>query len=208
LHPAGASSQAMGSFSVNLSGYTVIATKPTPTFSFGKVGRNPIVFERKHNSCPCLGFSSSFRASRMTSCLSSHDMGSGAHRMLVNSCDGIGGSLSSSGAKTSSSPVGLGSWPKVTPPSSLLLNFLYFLIVPNSGLLILFFLLFGAVLIEKILRTNADVGKIYVMVKANDEEAALKRLQTEVCIFFWLCSSAKQIFCSQRCPYFLVSICR
>ncbi|CAL4969405.1 unnamed protein product [Urochloa decumbens] len=36
------------------------------------------------------------------------------------------------------------------------------------------------VLIEKILRTNPDVGKIYVIIKAKDNEAALKRLQTEV----------------------------
>ncbi|CAN6231640.1 unnamed protein product, partial [Urochloa humidicola] len=36
------------------------------------------------------------------------------------------------------------------------------------------------VLIEKILRTNPEVGKIYVIIKAKDTEAALKRLQTEV----------------------------
>jgi thioester reductase-like protein len=35
---------------------------------------------------------------------------------------------------------------------------------------------------EKILRTNPDIGKIYVVVKAKDTEAALKRLQHEVYI--------------------------
>jgi fatty acyl-CoA reductase len=39
---------------------------------------------------------------------------------------------------------------------------------------------FPAVLIEKILRTNPDVGKIYVVIKAKDGEAALQRLQNEV----------------------------
>ncbi|TVU30873.1 hypothetical protein EJB05_22520 [Eragrostis curvula] len=36
------------------------------------------------------------------------------------------------------------------------------------------------VLIEKILRSNSDVGKIYVMIKAKDIKAALKRMQNEV----------------------------
>lgn len=40
----------------------------------------------------------------------------------------------------------------------------------------------ATVLIEKILRTNPDVGKIYVLIKAKDSEAALRRLQNEVCV--------------------------
>lgn len=38
----------------------------------------------------------------------------------------------------------------------------------------------ASVLIEKMLRTNANIGKIYVVIKAKDSEAALKRLQNEV----------------------------
>lgn len=38
-----------------------------------------------------------------------------------------------------------------------------------------------AVLIEKILRTVPDVGKIYLMIKAKSNEAAIERLQNEVC---------------------------
>jgi fatty acyl-CoA reductase len=38
----------------------------------------------------------------------------------------------------------------------------------------------ASVLIEKILRTNPDVGKIYVLIKAKDSETALQRLQNEV----------------------------
>ena len=41
-------------------------------------------------------------------------------------------------------------------------------------------ILHAPVLIEKILRTNPDVGKIYVLIKAKDSEAALRRLQNEV----------------------------
>jgi len=37
-----------------------------------------------------------------------------------------------------------------------------------------------AVLIEKLLRTVPDVGKIYVLIKAKNREAALKRLKNEV----------------------------
>ncbi|KAL6642512.1 hypothetical protein ACP70R_020693 [Stipagrostis hirtigluma subsp. patula] len=48
-----------------------------------------------------------------------------------------------------------------------------FLITGGTGFL-------AKVLIEKIMRTNPDVGKIYVMIKAKDTEAALKRLQNEV----------------------------
>ncbi|KAK3136330.1 hypothetical protein QOZ80_5BG0431860 [Eleusine coracana subsp. coracana] len=48
-----------------------------------------------------------------------------------------------------------------------------FLITGGTGFL-------AKVLIEKILRTNADVGKIYVVTKARDTAAAMKRLQKEV----------------------------
>ncbi|KAJ1298626.1 hypothetical protein BS78_01G468300 [Paspalum vaginatum] len=48
-----------------------------------------------------------------------------------------------------------------------------FLITGGTGFL-------AKVLIEKILRTNPDVGKIYVLIKAKDSEAALRRLQNEV----------------------------
>jgi alcohol-forming fatty acyl-CoA reductase len=40
----------------------------------------------------------------------------------------------------------------------------------------------ASVLIEKILRTNPDVGKVYVLIKAKDSEAALARLRNEVCM--------------------------
>ncbi|XP_073362357.1 fatty acyl-CoA reductase 2, chloroplastic-like, partial [Aegilops tauschii subsp. strangulata] len=36
------------------------------------------------------------------------------------------------------------------------------------------------ILIDPILRTNPDVGKIYVLIKAKDNEAAMKRLKNEV----------------------------
>ncbi|XP_044982728.1 fatty acyl-CoA reductase 2, chloroplastic-like [Hordeum vulgare subsp. vulgare] len=48
-----------------------------------------------------------------------------------------------------------------------------FLITGGTGFL-------AKVLIEKILRTNTDVGKIYVLIKAKDSETALQRLQNEV----------------------------
>uniref|UniRef100_A0A0D9VPY6 Fatty acyl-CoA reductase n=1 Tax=Leersia perrieri TaxID=77586 RepID=A0A0D9VPY6_9ORYZ len=48
-----------------------------------------------------------------------------------------------------------------------------FLITGGTGFL-------AKVLIEKILRTNPDVGKIYVLIKAKDSDAALKRLLNEV----------------------------
>uniref|UniRef100_A0A0D9Z2K1 Fatty acyl-CoA reductase n=1 Tax=Oryza glumipatula TaxID=40148 RepID=A0A0D9Z2K1_9ORYZ len=48
-----------------------------------------------------------------------------------------------------------------------------FLITGGTGFL-------AKVLIEKILRTNPDVGKIYVLIKAKDGDAALKRLHNEV----------------------------
>ncbi|CAM0871457.1 unnamed protein product [Alopecurus aequalis] len=48
-----------------------------------------------------------------------------------------------------------------------------FLITGGTGFL-------AKVLIEKILRTNPDVGKIYVLIKAKDGEAAFQRLRNEV----------------------------
>lgn len=48
---------------------------------------------------------------------------------------------------------------------------------------IFLFVTFYAVLIEKILRTVPDVGKIYVLIKANDKEVALKRLKNEVYVY-------------------------
>ncbi|KAK3148280.1 hypothetical protein QOZ80_3BG0293030 [Eleusine coracana subsp. coracana] len=48
-----------------------------------------------------------------------------------------------------------------------------FLITGGTGFL-------AKVLIEKILRTSPDVAKIYVLIKAKDSVAALKRLQNEV----------------------------
>ena len=53
-----------------------------------------------------------------------------------------------------------------------------FVLVPTT----LAALFFSSVLMEKILRTNPDIGKIYVVVKAKDTEAAFKRLQHEVYI--------------------------
>ena len=45
------------------------------------------------------------------------------------------------------------------------------------------------VLVEKILRIAPDVGKIYVLIKADDKEAAVKRLEFEVgsLRFLFLC---------------------
>uniref|UniRef100_A0ACD5TU52 Uncharacterized protein n=1 Tax=Avena sativa TaxID=4498 RepID=A0ACD5TU52_AVESA len=48
-----------------------------------------------------------------------------------------------------------------------------FLITGGTGFL-------AKVLIEKILRTNPDVGKIYVLIKAKDNDTALQRLHNEV----------------------------
>lgn len=42
------------------------------------------------------------------------------------------------------------------------------------------------VLIEKILRTNSDVGKFYIIIKAKDDEAAKERLINEVWTFYHL----------------------
>ncbi|CAN6285566.1 unnamed protein product [Urochloa humidicola] len=48
-----------------------------------------------------------------------------------------------------------------------------FLITGGTGFL-------AKVLIEKILRTNPEVGQIYVLIKAKDSDTALRRLQNEV----------------------------
>uniref|UniRef100_A0A0E0RGK1 Fatty acyl-CoA reductase n=1 Tax=Oryza rufipogon TaxID=4529 RepID=A0A0E0RGK1_ORYRU len=48
-----------------------------------------------------------------------------------------------------------------------------FLITGATGFLV-------KVLLDPILRTNPDVGKIYVLIKAKDNEAAMKRLKNEV----------------------------
>lgn len=45
----------------------------------------------------------------------------------------------------------------------------------------LFTLLF-AVLIEKILRVAPNVGKIFLLIKAKDEQAAMDRVKNEVCV--------------------------
>jgi len=64
-----------------------------------------------------------------------------------------------------------------------------FVLVPTT----LAALFFSSVLMEKILRTNPDVGKIYVMVKAKDTQAALKRLQKEVFVLFLLHASRPHV---------------
>lgn len=38
-------------------------------------------------------------------------------------------------------------------------------------------------LIEKVLRMAPDVGKIYLLIKAKNKEAAIERLKNEVCRF-------------------------
>ncbi|KAJ1254742.1 hypothetical protein BS78_K331300 [Paspalum vaginatum] len=48
-----------------------------------------------------------------------------------------------------------------------------FLIIGGTGFL-------AKILIEKILRANPDIGKIYIVIKAKDTQAALKRIQNEV----------------------------
>lgn len=42
----------------------------------------------------------------------------------------------------------------------------------------------NSVLIEKILRTEPDVGKMYLLIKAKNKEAAMERLQNEVFFIF------------------------
>ena len=41
----------------------------------------------------------------------------------------------------------------------------------------------GTAFIEKMLRTIPDVGKIFLLIKAKDKEAAIHRLKTEVCYY-------------------------
>lgn len=75
------------------------------------------------------------------------------------------------------------------------------IILASSPLLHIYFfsLCLLSVLIEKILRTNPDVGKIYVLIKAKDGEAALRRLQNEVrcaCMAFLLATHTASFFLS------------
>jgi len=42
------------------------------------------------------------------------------------------------------------------------------------------FVWFNSVFIEKILRTEPDVGKMYLLIKAQNKQAAMDRLQNEV----------------------------
>lgn len=44
----------------------------------------------------------------------------------------------------------------------------------------------NAVLIEKVLRTIPDMGKIFLVIKAKSKEAAMKRVQNEVCEFMFI----------------------
>lgn len=46
-----------------------------------------------------------------------------------------------------------------------------------------------SVFIEKILRTVPDVGKIYILIKAKNTDAAMERLKNEVCDFILFLSS-------------------
>ncbi|XP_037480756.1 fatty acyl-CoA reductase 2, chloroplastic-like [Triticum dicoccoides] len=69
-----------------------------------------------------------------------------------------------------------GSAPSNEPDGIGIIEFLggkNFLITGGTGFL-------AKVIIEKILRTTPDVGKIYVLIKAKDSKAALKRLQNEI----------------------------
>lgn len=59
----------------------------------------------------------------------------------------------------------------------------------------------ASVLIEKILRTNPDVGKVYVLIKAKDSEAALARLRNEVC----MCMAFIHVFVTYLHLFFLSS---
>jgi Male sterility protein len=63
-----------------------------------------------------------------------------------------------------------------------------------------FFIFFLKVLMEKILRTNPDVGKFYIIIKAKDEEAAKERLISEVWFFL---PSTKQ---SQTIIFLIASV--
>ncbi|RCV46383.1 hypothetical protein SETIT_9G527200v2 [Setaria italica] len=81
---------------------------------------------------------------------------------------GLGGDSSEAGS-TATSPAGHAGGIGIAE----FLGAKNFLITGGTGFL-------AKVLIEKILRTNPDVGKIYVLIKAKDSEAALRRLQNEV----------------------------
>ncbi|TKV98009.1 hypothetical protein SEVIR_9G532000v4 [Setaria viridis] len=81
---------------------------------------------------------------------------------------GLGGDSSGAGS-TATSPAGHAGGIGIAE----FLGAKNFLITGGTGFL-------AKVLIEKILRTNPDVGKIYVLIKAKDSEAALRRLQNEV----------------------------
>ncbi|KAL7092754.1 hypothetical protein ACP275_11G001800 [Erythranthe tilingii] len=112
--------------------------------------------------------------------------GSNNNHHAIKSSGGISSVL------TESSPSPLVSSPALMGPASLVLSpgqvemhdegsigivkFLKgktFLITGGTGFL-------GKVLIEKMLRTAPDVQKIYVLIKANNSEAALERLKNEV----------------------------
>lgn len=54
-----------------------------------------------------------------------------------------------------------------------------FIILPKLRLNIIF-LVISLVLIEKVLRMAPDVGKIYLLIKAKNKEAAIARLKSEV----------------------------
>ena len=60
--------------------------------------------------------------------------------------------------------------------------------VSLSNIVIWEYIFNGAAFIEKMLRTISDVGKIFLLIKAKDKEAAIHRLKIEVCnnikIFF------------------------
>ena len=51
------------------------------------------------------------------------------------------------------------------------------------NIIIIFIFFSFSVLIEKILRAAPEVGKIFLLIRAESEEAASKRLKDEVC---WL----------------------
>lgn len=79
-----------------------------------------------------------------------------------------------------SSLVLLVSSEKVTNSSSLSVASPSFLILKKDLVFNLNVFFFFLVLIEKILRTAPDVGKIYVLIKAKSKESAIKRLKCEV----------------------------
>ncbi|KAK3153761.1 hypothetical protein QOZ80_2BG0180780 [Eleusine coracana subsp. coracana] len=142
----------MGCSSVSLLGHPVISAKQTPTFAIAKDSR-------VHRSGVLLPLS-----------LRKHNN----HRGLECSSLGTSGTASS---------ILLDDLDSRAPAASMeniggigIAKFLRgknFFITGGTGFL-------AKVLIEKILRTDPDIGKIYVMVKAKDKETAIKRLQTEI----------------------------